>query len=564
MEKYVDIYSKEILLPLIKGKNESPWVRPGRPWEHLLPKGVPKTLNYPVVPLGEMIDQVTDRFRNNVFVNYIPDDKKYTYSELNYVSDKLAAGLSERFGVKKGKSVAIMTPNRPEYIFSMFGILKTGASFTPIPPMLTAEDAEYIIQNSGIIDTIFVHEWLYPRVENIKEIKNFIIFGEEPKAPNTDNFWDFVKEFKPKSPDIQIDPKEDLAVLIYTSGTTGRPKGVMLTHYNVLSNTLQYAYWLYGFYPDLLPSEMGRRSMLIVIPICHMYGYMMTMLSMYMGMMIVLHDRFDLQQVCELIEEYKITDFPGIPTLITWLANYEDVDKYDLTSLGNILSGSAPIAPEIEHKFEELTGIKVTQGYGLTETSSAVCVNPFWGPSLVKSDSVGIPTQDTDCKIVNIDTGKEVPIEEIGEVCWKGPQVMKGYWKAPELTSKILKEGWLHSGDLGKMDEEGYIYITGRLKDIIKYKGHTIHPDEIEFKLFENPKVLECAVIGVPDPEVGENIKAFIVLKEDQKDKVTEQEIIDWSKEKLGGLKYPRIVEFRNEIPKTSMGKIFRKKLREE
>jgi long-chain acyl-CoA synthetase len=562
-EGKVDIYSAHDLVPeLSVPGTKSPWVSFERAWFKLWPRGVPKTLRYPEVPLFELLNQAAERFGNNVAVCFVPEDKKYTYYEYGYFTDKLAAALSNRFNIGKGKSVAVMTWNRPEYLFSLYGILKTGASCTPINPLLQESDVEHIIRDAGIIDTIFIHESLYPMLKDVMEtsgIKNFIVLGEGG-FPGTMKFWDLIKDYRPEPPEVDIDPKEDVACLLYTGGTTGLPKGTILTHFNLVADALQCVASAAPL--GAVQANLGRGVSLIVLPICHSFGFTMVTIAIYMGTTMVMFDRFDPQEALEAIEKYKITNFQGIPTMYVMLVNCPDIQKYDLSSLQICSSGAGALPPEIAKTWKELTSVTMSQGYGLTEASPVTHNNPsLWSPCLIKIESIGIPLIDTDAAIVDPETGKELPPGKEGELLIRGPQVMKGYWKHPEETGEVLKSGWLHTGDIAKMDEEGYFYIVGRLKEMIKYKGYRLFPLEIEEKLYEHPAIQECAVIGVPDTLVGENIKVFIVLKGEYEGKVTEKDIIDWAKKNIAPHKYPRIVEFRDALPKTPVGKVFRRLL---
>ena len=561
MKNFVDLYSDQILHSWLNGVMQSPWVEPDRSWNKLIPKNFPRTLDYPEVPLFEICDQAAQKFRNNVCVCMLPQNVKYTYLELKYYSDKFAAALSDRFGIGKGASVGIITWNSPEYVFSLFGVLKTGASCTLINPLVPMDDVKYMIANAEIVDTAILDESLYPTIKDIKEIKNFITIGES-EIKGVNNFGKLLEAYESKRPSVEIDPKNDTAALIYTGGTTGRPKGVVLTHFNLLANALQCAY--FGRHPNQVRLALGKGVTLIILPICHISGFAMLLTALYEGHMNVMTRHFDLEAICDAIEKYKATKFPVVPTIISYLINYPDLTKYDFSSIEICGSGAFPLPPEVADKFEEMTGVKMVQGYGLTEMCAASASNPIWAPSLVKPESVGIPIIDTDLKIVDPDTKNELPPGEVGEAWWRGPQLMKEYWKAPEETKSALNNGWLRSGDLAKIDDDGYVYMVERLKDIIKYKGYKIFPDEIESKLCEHPAVMECAVVGVRDPVVGETIKAFVVLNSQYDGKITEQEIIQWAKKKMGPLKYPRVVEFRESIPKTLVGKPSRRLLREE
>lgn len=565
----VDIHSLyELIRPI---GTKSPWVKSDRIWLKSMPKTIPRTLRYPEVPLCEVLDQATEKFRNHLLVCFIPEDTKYTYGEAKWITDKLSLALSKRFDIGKGKAVAIITRNRPEYIFAQYGILKTGAACVPINPLLTASDVEYVVKKAGIIDTMFIHDQIYPMLgDDLRKagIKNFIILGEK-EFPDTVGFWSFIKEYPARQPRVDINPKEDLASIMYTGGTTGLPKGVMLTHYNLLSDALLTTYTT-KIRPESVAATFGRELSLMILPICHAYGFMMSTIYVYLGATMIMFDRFNEKETLEAIEKYRITWFEGVPTMYMRLLNYPDIEKYDISSLETCACGGAAIAPEIAKRWEELTGVRLNPGYGCTECSSIAISNPYWSPQLIKIESIGIPLIDTDAKIIDPDTGEELPPGKEGELIISGPQVMKGFWRDPEKTAEAFwmdpktGEKWVHTGDIVKMDEEGYFYIVGRTKEMIKYKAYRLFPFDIEEKLYKHPAIGECAVIGVPDPQVGEQIKAFVVLKPEHKGKITKEEIITWAKKHIGPIKYPRIIELRDQLPKTPVGKIFRRKLRKE
>ncbi|MHA1729603.1 MAG: class I adenylate-forming enzyme family protein [Promethearchaeota archaeon] len=348
------------------------------------------------------------------------------------------------------------------------------------------------------------------------------------------------------------------AALLFTGGTTGLPKGVMLTHDNLVSNTMSIAL-------TALPL-LGRIPSLSILPMCHSYGLLILFIQLLLCIMMVLMP-FDAEEVLKAIEYYRIPTFAGVPVMYQMLVNSPDFTERDLSSLTGATSGSAALPPEIARKWEKGTGLKIGQGYGLTETSPATHGHAIYMPEN-KIDSIGVPIINTDAIIVNSDTLEEVGINQVGELWIRGPQIMKGYWQKPEATARVLvkhKDGniWLRTGDLARMNEQGYFYIAGRSKEMIKYKGYKVMPLEVEKKLFEHPAIVEAGVVGIPDPNIGETIKAFVVLEKDYKGKITEREIIDWAKERMAGYKYPRKVEFIDEVPRTAVGKIFRRKLLE-
>lgn len=354
---------------------------------------------------------------------------------------------------------------------------------------------------------------------------------------------------------VEVDPVEDVALLQYTGGTTGFPKAAMLTHRNLIANTLMCAHWMYR-------CQKGEEVILGVLPFFHVYGMTTIMnLSIMQAYKMILLPKFDVETVLKTIEKKKPTLFPGAPTMYIALLNHPTLANYDLSSIKVCISGSAPLPVEVQQKFEQITGGKLIEGYGLTEASPVTHSNFLWDGERIKG-SIGVPWPDTEAKIVSLETGEEANVNEIGELVVRGPQVMKGYWNQPFETESVLRDGWLYTGDMGYMDERGYFFIVDRKKDMIIASGYNIYPREVEEVLYEHPKVQEAVVIGVPDEYRGETVKAFIVLKEGMQ--CTEEELNQFMRSRLAAYKVPRIYEFRKELPKTAVGKILRRALAEE
>ncbi|TFG21924.1 MAG: long-chain fatty acid--CoA ligase [Promethearchaeota archaeon] len=546
--------------PIIDYENDSPYVNLNRPWLKYRPSTVAKTIRFDPIPLSEFIRLSVSKFPNNVFLYHKPTDKKYTYRELLHYADKIANALSE-LGVSKGDAVGVMSINCPEFIFCFLGIIESGATVVPINPLLKESDVTHIIREAGNIKAIFAHKANYRTIKKAGkevEIKNLILLGTQDAKPDTITLEEFINGSPPKPPSLDIDPSNDIAALMFTGGTTGLPKGVMLTHDNIIHSALSMLYMA----EEEIEENIGNGVGLSILPLCHVFGFEIMICTFYLVPMMVMFDSFNPAEILEAIEYYKIKLFVGVPVMFQMLINHPDFTERDLSSIERTASGSAALAPELADRWEKVVG-PVGQGFGMTETSSFSHTAAGWMPETIPA-SIGVPIIDTDAKIVNPDNLEELPPNEIGELLIKGPQIMKGYWKNPEATKQDIVDGWLRTGDLARMDERGYFYIEGRTKDMIKYKGYKVMAREVEEKLMEHPAILEAGAIGVPDPNIGETIKAFIVLKSEYRDgKVNESDIINWAKEKLAGYKYPRKVEFLRSLPRTAVGKIFRRKLRE-
>jgi len=524
------------------------------------PEGVPRSIKYPNVPLFGLLKNSAEKHPNNPAIIF--QDKRVTFKELDTVSDKFAAALHD-MNVKKGDRAALFLSNIPEYIISYYGALKAGAVITAMSPLFKERELEYQLNNSGA-ETIVTLDSLYPIVKGTRKktkIKRIILTGTPPinfaKDPQAHLFQDLMESYSPEPPKLEMNPMEDLAALQYTGGTTGVPKGAMLTHHNLLSNAVAFAMWL--------RLREAEEVLMAVLPLFHIYGMTTSMNApVYAAGTMVLIPRFDPKEVLEAIEKHRVTVFCGVPTMYIMLLNYPEVARYDLSSVCFCVSGGATLPPDVQRKFIELTGGVLIEGYGLTEASPVTHVNPADATmQTVKIGSIGLALPSTEAKIVDLETGKrDLSFEEIGELVVRGPQVMKGYWKMPEETKVVLKEGWLYTGDIAKMDEEGYVYIIDRKKDLIKHGGYSVYPREVEDVLYEHPAVKICAVVGKPDPVAGEIPKAFVILKEGKE--TTEEEIVEFVKGRVAAYKRIREVEFRKSLPMTSVGKVFRKALRDE
>lgn len=540
-------------------ENESPFVNPNRTWMKFRDKNVPKSIKFDPIPIHEFLKWIARKYPNNVCVYHTPTDKKYTYRELIYYSDKVGNALFN-LGIKKGDSVALMSENCAEFIFCCIGIMETGAIVIPVNPLLKVSDVSHIVREAGNVKAFFVHKNNFRTVKRVRkkvDFKNVILLGTDEEKPDTITFTELITNVSPNPPDVDVDPVKDIVALMFTGGTTGLPKGVIWTHDGLLHSCLSLAYASGDTYEE----NVGNGVNLSILPLCHAMGFGILIIALYLAAMLVMFP-FNPSEVLKAIENYQVKLFIGVPVMYQMIINSPDFSETDFSSLESAGSGSAALAPEFNKKWEETIGFKVGQGYGLTESSAFATSAASWMPE-IKPASIGVPNIDTDVIIVNPDTLEELKPGEIGELLVKGPNVMKGYWKNPEATKKDIVNEWLRTGDLGKMDDCGYFYIEGRTKDMVKYKGYKVMAKEVEEKLVEHPAILETGVVGVPDPNIGETIKAYVVLKPEYKEKITEREIIEWSKERLAGYKYPRQVEFINVLPRTAVGKIFRRKLRE-
>ncbi|MFX1363943.1 MAG: AMP-binding protein [Promethearchaeota archaeon] len=553
--------------PILDYENESPYIESQkRPWLKIRTPTLPKSVKFDSIPVHEFVKARWPKYLNNVCVFHKASNKKYTYREVMKYSDQIANALYE-LGIRKKDAVGIMSGNCPEVLFCMLGILETGATIVPINPLLKEPEVTHIVRDAGHIKTIFVHKANYRTIKRVRkqvEIENVFLLGAEEARDDVITLEEFLLDKRAKAPEMDIDPMSDIAALLFTGGTTGLPKGVMLTHHNLVSNIVQIIYSTLGDRTlEEFEEQIGTFVSLSVLPLCHSFGFTGALVYMTGAHMLVMFPSFDPIEILKAIEFYRPHLFVGVPVMFQMLINCPDFTERDLSSLESATSGSAPLAPELARKWEQVVGTKVYQGYGLTETSPGTHGAGRWMQDILP-ESIGVPILDTDAKIINPDTLEELGTNEIGELLIKGPQVMKGYWKKPKATAAAFLNDWLRTGDLARMDENGYFYIEGRTKDMIKYKGYKVMPREVEEKLMEHPAILETGVIGVPDPNIGETIKAFVVLKQEYKDKgITERDIIEWGKEKIAAYKYPRQVEFLKNLPRTAIGKVFRRKLRE-
>ncbi len=551
-----------------------------KPWTKHYDQGVSPEVELPDHSLTSILRKSSGERPNNTAIIF--QGSKITYRELNEAADAVAAGLAAS-GFKKGDRAVIYMPNTPQFITIYFGILRAGGIVTATNPLYSERELQHQLQDCGA-ETVFVMSRYYPALKNVQphtnvkriivtHIKTYLPFtlrvlyglfrekkaGDKVSLQASDTwFKDFLDMGKNASrPNVHV-TGEDTALLQYTGGTTGVAKGAIAVHANLAANARQLQEWI----PDL---QYGKEVFISAIPFFHSYGMVTSMILpiSIAAKMVVIPDPRNLADVMKSIQEYKATFFPGVPTLYVAINNHPDIQagKYDLTSIRACVSGSAPLMAETKKRFEEITGGKLVEGYGLTESHVVSHANPLLGDN--RTGSIGLPIPNMECRIVDaVDGDKDLPVGGIGELLLKGPNIMRGYWNMPEESANALRDGWLYTGDIARMDEDGYFYIEDRKKDLIIAGGYNIYPREVEEVLMSHPAVVEVAVAGVEHPKRGETVKAWVVKKEN--DSTTEQEMIDWSKTQLAKYKYPRIIEFRAELPKTSVGKVLKRELVKE
>lgn len=563
-----------------------------KPWFKFYDKGVPTSLvPYPAKPLHAFLEESAAKYPDRVAIYFKPSHQGFatsslTYRQLNELADRLAAALAG-LGVKKGDRVAIFMPNIPQFLISYYGILKAGAVVVASNPTYTDRELEYQLKDSGA-QTILCMSRFYstvlhvlPRtdikhviVTNIKDYMSGLLrllftLAKEKKdgdrvvlAPGHHAFNDLLAKYTPaQRPKVTIGP-DDFALFQYSGGTTGIPKAAVALHRNLVANTWQIRAWLSD-------CREGQETTLLAIPLFHVYGMVagMSFAVQAAASMVTVPNPRDIASVIDAIDTFHPSVFPGVPRMYNSINNYKGIEQHDLRSIRACISGSAPLLLEIKNKFESITGGKLVEGYGMSEAPTASHCNPIQG--LNKEGSIGVPFPDMECRIVSLDD--EVTVlkpGEIGELCVRGPQVMHGYWNMPTETLNVLRKHpdepngapWLHTGDIARMDEDGYFYIVDRKKELIKAGGFQVWPREIEEVLAMHPAVLEAAAAGVPDPVKGdETVKAWVVLKEGMT--ATEDELKKFCEDKLVNYKRPRSIEFRKDLPKTMVGKILRREL---
>ncbi len=562
-----------------------------KPWLQYYDEGVPASIDYPPIPLDKLLEESAEKHPEHpaiVFGGSVGSrvmDSALSYSELNDAVNRFAAAM-QNLGIKKGDRVAMFMPNCPQLIIAYYGTMRAGGISVPSNFLYTAKEIEKQLLDSGA-EIIVVLSSYYALVDSVREntrlrhivvanVKEYfppllkLMFtllkekkgGHAVKISNENDIWfqSLLKNAN-KTPQSVVTTQDDTACLIYTGGTTGIPKGAELTHRNVLSNAVAGSYWSH--------SREAKEVSIGALPFFHSYGMtaVMNMTIATAGTMVLIPDPRDVLHIMGSISKHKATLYSAVPSSYTRINTHPDVSKFDLSSVRVCLSGAAPLPKKVQETFQDITGGKLVEAFGMTESSPATHVNPL---DRNKIGTIGTPWPDTDVRIVDIDTGEEeLPQGEIGEMIMQGPQVMKGYWRMPTETANMLREHpsigpgkWLHSGDIAFMDEEGYFRIVDRKKDMIICGGYNVYPRNIEEVLYQHPAVKEAGVVGMMDEYRGETAIAFVVLKEGMS--ASEQEIIDHCAEHLAKYKVPSKIIFRTSLPMTAVGKVLRRELVKE
>jgi long-chain acyl-CoA synthetase len=548
-----------------------------RIWHKSYPVGVPLAVQYPDQCLPKLVEKSVKEFPGNTATEFF--GAELTYQELWDQVQRLATALA-KLGVKPQTRVALMLPNCPQAMIAYYATLWLGGIVVMTNPMYVEREMEHQWKDSGA-EILVVLDHLFPKVEKVvpktgihtviaTSLREYLpwlfkwlypwkarkqqLFMAVPYSQKVLSFAKLIQDY-PATPPPCPASLDDLALLQYTGGTTGVAKGVMLTHRNIMANVFQITAW----FPKL---RRGKERVIGILPFFHVFGMTVNMnWTLYNGATTILVPRFEVNEFLKLLHKSRPSIFPGVPTIFIAIVNHPRIEQYDLSSIQFCITGSAPMPVEIIHRFEGLTGSVIVEGFGLSESSPVTHVNPVVG--VRKPGSIGMPVPDTDAKVVHLDSGiEEMPIDTEGELIVRGPQVMRGYWQLPQESASALRDGWLYTGDIAKMDEDGYFYIVDRKKDMVIAGGYNIYPREIEEVLYEHPKVMDAVAIGVPDPYRGETVKAFVVVKPGEE--LTEKEVIQFCKSRLASYKVPKMVEFREALPKTMVGKILRRELRAE
>lgn len=563
-----------------------------RPWLKFYPDGLPSDIQIPRISLTQAFDDAVERWRNKTAIVFY--GRHISYRQLKDLVDRFATALHD-LGVKKGDKIGLFLLNSPQFAIAYFGALRIGAVLTPISPFYVTPEIKYQLEDSQT-ETIVCQDILYDSVRKTGlKLKRIIVTGIGEYLPgfkkllaksflnavyqkmeipdikieegeNTYRFQDLIEKSPPNPPAVTIDPEEDVAVIPYTAGTTASPKGAMLTHFNLMAmQVISNAFWSFSF-ENGKSLEEGKEIAAAFFPFSHAYGQALLLVGgLIRGHTLVILTAPEPDDIIKIVKRYGVTFLMGVPGSYGLLTDYEKTDRVNWKQLKLAVSCADTLSEGTARRWERRTGVPIHESYGLTETAPVVCMNPN---GRCKIGSFGVPLPNTMAAIVHPEKAELVGPGEIGELVVKGPQVMKGYWNRHEATEQsfveISGEQWLRTGDLARIDDEGYFHFYDRKRDLIDYQGHTIFAREIEEVLKTHPKVKEAAVIGASDPELGTSIKAVIVLQADARGKLSEEEIVRYCDHKMDDFKIPRIIEFRREIPRTDVGRVSRRELREE
>ncbi len=546
-----------------------------RIWHKSYAPQVPPSIDYEHITLGEALRKTGKDHKDTTAL--IMMGKKISYQELDNLVDRFGAALAD-LGVEKGDHVAIILPNIPQVVIASYAVFRLGAVVVTHNPLYTESELEHQLNDSGCKVAICL-DLLVPRIQKLQDttkvktiischIRDYLpflakqLFGRVIQknmhrntrgAQGVHDFWDLVNKYTPNPPNRNV-KWEDLAALLYTGGTTGISKGVMLTHANLCVNVQQLKAWVFD-------ANEGQDTMMGIFPVFHTAGFTAVMnQSVFRGLSVILIPRPEPGIVLKMTQKYKPNWFPCVPTIYVGCLNHADFPKTDFSCVKGCVSGAAPLAVETIKQWEEAVGAGIVEVYGLTETSPLSHANPWRGTT--KAGSVGVPVCDTDCRIVDVETGeKELGLGETGEILLKGPQLTQGYYNRPDETANAIRDGWFYTGDIGYMDDDGYLFIVDRKKDMIIAGGYNIYPRDIDEVLFQHPSIQEACAIGIPDEYRGETVKAFVVKKMGHR--LSQEDVISFCKEKLAVYKVPKMVEFTDDLPKSNIGKVLRRKLRE-
>ncbi|MCK9364137.1 MAG: AMP-binding protein [Syntrophales bacterium] len=554
-----------------------------KPWLKSYPEEVPAQIDIPEISVPGLFDEIVEKYGSRPALIFY--GKKINYRELKELVDRMATALAD-MGIQKGDTVALHLLNSPQYVISYFASLRLGAKVTPISPVYTSIEVKHQLEDSEA-KIVICQDILFENVdkagfsperviltsinEYLPALKKIFAGGnrnasgksglsiETLKKRGVKSFQDLLKKYSPEPPAVAINPWKDLAALPYTGGTTGLPKAAMLTHRNIVALQAQTR----AFWPIF---EEGKEVIMAFLPLFHIYGQVVVMIAgLASGATLVLFTTPDIDEILSAMERYQASGFYGVPTLFEYLKEYEKTNRVNWKRLKLIVCGADTLHESTIDGWEKRTGSHILEGYGMTETTSASHSSPM---NRFKKGSFGVPLPNVSAAIIDPEGTEFMPVGEVGEMILSGPNIMQGYWRRPESTQEIMFEidgvVWMRTGDLVSMDAEGYFHFFDRKRDLIKYKGYSVFARHVEEVLYQHPQIKAAGVVGVPDPAFGNLIKAYVVLESEARGKISEEEIVDFCRERLAHYKVPKIVEFRGELPKTDVGKVSRRELREE